>query len=169
MKRKLERDKRGRFKKGHKEGIGRVVSEETRQKMRDNSLKNPIRYWLGKKRTDMADEKHYFWKGDKAGKLAMHKWIERKFGKPNYCEHCKRTDRKKYEWCSNDHKYSRNIEDYMRLCTSCHRKYDIRFLTKWKYKNCIVCGNGIKTKNKKQIFCHVNCSAKYYYHRDKIK
>jgi hypothetical protein len=71
-------------------------------------------------------DRAYQWKGDAASYFAKHIWIKKFYGSPNYCEHCKQTDKKKYEWCSKDHKYSRKIEEYMRLCTSCHRKYDIK-------------------------------------------
>jgi hypothetical protein len=64
------------------------------------------------------------WKGDDVGYTALHDWVRRKLGSPKFCEHCKRSDRKKYEWANNDHKYRRNVKDYMRLCTACHRKYD---------------------------------------------
>lgn len=40
----------GRFVKGHKLGVGRKYSKETLIKMREAKLKNPVRYWLGKKR-----------------------------------------------------------------------------------------------------------------------
>jgi hypothetical protein len=69
------------------------------------------------------------WKGDRAGYAAMHKWIARLLGKPNKCEYCKRTDQKKYEWANIDHEYRRNAEDYIRLCTKCHRRYDMEKLT----------------------------------------
>ena len=36
----------------------------------------------------------------------------------------KKTDEKKYEWSNKDHKYSLKREDWQRLCTSCHIKYD---------------------------------------------
>ena len=31
---------------------------------------------------------------------------------------------KKFEWANIDHKYRRVLEDFIRMCTSCHRKYD---------------------------------------------
>jgi hypothetical protein len=70
------------------------------------------------------------WKGDDAKPPAMHRWIKKLKGTPKYCEHCERTDKKKYEWANKDHKYSRNPDDYMRLCTTCHIKHDITFLGK---------------------------------------
>jgi len=66
------------------------------------------------------------WKGDNAGKIAIHMWLSGKYGKPKKCEHCKDENKKRYDWASKDHKYTRDINDYIRLCTSCHRKYDIK-------------------------------------------
>jgi hypothetical protein len=77
---------------------------------------------------------NYIWKGDMAGKVSKHMWLNRNFGKEKSCEICKTKDTNKtYDWANKDHKYSRIRTDYMRICRSCHRKYD--------YKN-----NGYKTK-----------------------
>jgi hypothetical protein len=68
-------------------------------------------------------------------KNSIHKWLDRKFGKPKFCEHCERNDRKKYEWANiKNHKYRKIRKDFIRLCTSCHRKYD---LTKVKRETAI--------------------------------
>lgn len=64
------------------------------------------------------------WKGDKVGYYGIHAWLYRERGKPRKCEHCGSEKKKKYEWCNVDHKYKRDMKDWMRLCTSCHRKYD---------------------------------------------
>ena len=64
------------------------------------------------------------WLGDSAGYSAIHKWVAKEFGCPSKCEQCGKTDKKKYEWCSLDGEYSRNREDWARMCTSCHRQYD---------------------------------------------
>lgn len=69
-------------------------------------------------------EKSRAWK-ESVGKIAIHRRIEVRYGKQNYCEICKRTDKKKYEWSNKDHKYSLKKEDWQRVCVSCHRKYDI--------------------------------------------
>ena len=96
--------------KGNKYKLGIQTTEETKQKLRDRTKGESIKNWLG----------------DFAGYDAMHRWVEREKGKPYKCEHCERTDKKKYEWANIDHSYKRNIDDYIRLCTSCHRKYDIQ-------------------------------------------
>jgi len=65
--------------------------------------------------------------GDNAGNQAMHNWVKKHKGIPKYCEHCKRTDKGAYHWANIDHKYKRNLDDYIRLCVSCHNKYDYKF------------------------------------------
>lgn len=69
-------------------------------------------------------EKSKLWKGMQAGYSAKHTWIESIKGSPSKCEHCGTEDSKKFEWANIDHKYSRNPDDYIRLCHRCHAKYD---------------------------------------------
>lgn len=88
----------------------------------------------------LVGEKAVYWKGDKAGKSAIHKWIENKVGKPKKCDFCKTIKANKFEWANKDHKYSRNLNNWFRLCTSCHRKYDVK---NNQYKN----GNNRKTNS----------------------
>lgn len=71
-------------------------------------------------------EKNAMWKGDKVGYHCMHDWVERWKGKPKKCEMCGTETAKKFEWANIDHKYRRVLEDYIRLCTSCHRNYDYK-------------------------------------------
>jgi hypothetical protein len=70
-----------------------------------------------------ADEKHGNWKGDSVGKDALHTWVIRKLGRPNICEFCGH-DNKKTEWANVSQEYKRDINDWWRLCRSCHLSYD---------------------------------------------
>lgn len=67
------------------------------------------------------------WKGDLAGYHAMHKWVIAVKGKPKKCEKCGATDKKRYEWANIDHSYKRVESDYIRMCKSCHMKFDIKY------------------------------------------
>ena len=60
-------------------------------------------------------------------KASIHTWIRGIKGKPRKCEDCGTTTAKAYHWSNIDHKYSKNPEDYRRLCVSCHLKYDYKF------------------------------------------
>jgi len=73
-------------------------------------------------------EEHHNWKGDKVGYWALHHWIERKLGKPTKCEHCEKDGltNNKIHWANKDHTYKRNTTDWIRLCASCHKNYDIK-------------------------------------------
>lgn len=68
--------------------------------------------------------KHGMWKGDNAKYCAIHEFISKWKGKPKKCEMCGTTKAKKYEWANIDHKYSRVLEDYIRMCTKCHLNFD---------------------------------------------
>lgn len=68
--------------------------------------------------------KHHAWKGENASYYAIHIWITSQRGRPSVCEHCGILTAKKYEWANIDHRYERKLDQYIRLCTSCHRKYD---------------------------------------------
>lgn len=57
------------------------------------------------------------------GYHGLHKWIQRKRGKPSLCELCKTTEGK-FEWSNISGKYLEDITDWQRLCIKCHRKYD---------------------------------------------
>lgn len=64
------------------------------------------------------------WKGDNVGYHGLHAWLYRDFGKANKCSKCGTVTAKKYEWANISGKYSRDINDFIQLCTSCHRKMD---------------------------------------------
>lgn len=85
------------------------------------------RVGTGKWMKGRIDEKSNSYKGEEAGKVAKHYWIVRKLGKRSFCEMCKRTDKKNYDWSNKDHKYRQRIDDWQRLCRSCHRKYDYKY------------------------------------------
>lgn len=68
----------------------------------------------------------------------IHGRVKTLYGEPRYCEICKSTSKKKYEWSNKDHSYKIpiNKKDWQRLCTSCHLKYDIKHNNKnYNYYN----------------------------------
>lgn len=66
------------------------------------------------------------WKGDDVGYSGSHYWVSRWRGKPGTCERCGKTGLKgeQIHWANKDHKYRRVLSDYIRLCATCHPKYD---------------------------------------------
>ena len=72
------------------------------------------------------DEKSPHWKGEKVGYGGLHEWVYRKLGSPNICEHCKKrfTNNRQLHWANKSRTYKRDVKDWIRLCASCHKKYD---------------------------------------------
>jgi len=69
-------------------------------------------------------EKHPMWKGNNAKYSAFHMRLKERFGYPKECKVCGTTDKKKrYEWANLTGKLC-DINDYKRMCHSCHKKYD---------------------------------------------
>lgn len=85
------------------------------------------------------------WKGSQVSYYGLHAWIKKQLGSPTKCEHCKKDGliKNEIDWANKDHKYRRNLGDWIRLCRSCHKKYD--------YSNCLcnIGSRGGSIKNKK--------------------
>lgn len=81
-----------------------------------------------KKLPNLSEENSCHWKGDNIGYHGIHQWVKKNLGKPETCNCCGKTGLigRKIGWANKDHKYRRNLEDWIRLCTPCHRKYDIK-------------------------------------------
>lgn len=104
--------------------------------------KNTAGYWTGKKLTfdvwnkgkkcpQTTGNKNGMWK-DNAGYGAIHNWIRRYKQKQNQCAECNKKG--KTHWHNTNLKYKRNLEDWIELCNSCHRKlhYQIRKGNIWQ-------------------------------------
>jgi len=124
---KMSNAKKGRMPKFIPNNTGRVHSEETKKKISISKKGKPS----NRKGVKLSDETRKKisaaqLNADNPSLSYIHRLIEKRCGKPNYCEHCKCSEKKKYEWSNKNHKYSLKKEDWQRLCPSCHRKYDIK-------------------------------------------
>ena len=63
------------------------------------------------------------WKGDAAGKYALHRRLYALNGKPSVCTVCNAKGAKAYDYANLSGQYE-NINDYAAMCRSCHAKYD---------------------------------------------
>ena len=84
----------------------------------------PNRTSFKKGHLGLVGDKNPIWRGDIVGYGALHDWLKRWFGKPNFCEHCGTRTAKKFEWANISKRYRRDRNDWLRLCASCHHKYD---------------------------------------------
>lgn len=115
-------------------------------KIKDTSRRNIDK--IGKKRppfsqnwkdkiskSNLAD-KSCHWKGINVGYKGIHEWVKKWKGRPDTCEHCGKTQLKgrQIHWANVDHQYRRVLEDFIRLCKDCHKKYDRNIKTYYKYE-----------------------------------
>ena len=55
---------------------------------------------------------------------AVHNWVERVMGRPRKCDKCGDTTKSRYHWANKTGKYLHETNDWVRLCTKCHFRYD---------------------------------------------
>lgn len=95
-----------------------------------NSEYNPHGYQVNHR--GLKNQTNGMWKGNNVGYYALHSWIKRRLGNVKNCAHCGTTEAKKFEWANISKKYKRNLSDWIRLCTSCHRRYDKHAIKAWE-------------------------------------
>jgi len=78
---------------------------------------------------------------DVKGYRNLHRWVETRLGKPRECEHCgdNALRHRQYHWANKSGDYLKELDDWMRLCISCHITYDGLSI---KYSNRTHCKNG---------------------------
>lgn len=75
---------------------------------------------------NQTGERNHMWKGGDANYQALHLRVEAARGKPQRCSCCDTTDAGlRYEWANLSGNYE-DVNDYARLCVSCHRRLDAR-------------------------------------------
>ena len=87
------------------------------------SLESKSSWNKGKHPEYMQGKNHYKWKGMNASYTSLHKRVYKERGNPSYCEVCKTTKAKRFEWANLTGKYH-DTNDYKRMCCKCHNKYD---------------------------------------------
>lgn len=138
--------------------VGRKAhTKETRKKI---SLAHK-----GVPRPERRGENHPGWKGDKLGYFAAHSYLrEYHSDKKTECIQC--GSNKKLQFAKKKgSNYTRNIEDYLILCTRCHLIYDgLKERTPWNkgYKKakpipCVQCKNLFLPVKRTVRFCSKAC------------
>jgi hypothetical protein len=75
---------------------------------------------------DQRGSKNSFWVGDAVKYKPAHNRVYAARGRPQKCEHCGVSgDKAQYEWANVSGNYP-DPEDYIRLCISCHRRWDAK-------------------------------------------
>jgi hypothetical protein len=77
-------------------------------------------------------EAHGLWKGGAATYTEHHHWIKRWGTRSGSCAHCDRSPdrcrdgRVGTDWANISGRYLRQVDDWIELCRSCHKLYDMR-------------------------------------------
>ena len=103
------------FQKGENNSFfGRKHSEASKELMRKAKL--------GLRGEDTSN-----WRGDKAEYRALHTWVQNTKGKASCCVVCASSGGKERgcHWANLDGEYNRNANDFVSLCPSCHRLWDL--------------------------------------------
>lgn len=109
---------------GIKNNLPRTAFKKGQRKSPKTEFKKGQAPWnKGKKMPEKTNEGNSNWKGDNVGYHGLHRWIHRHKGKPKICETCGST--KNLQWANKDHKYRRELSDYISLCSSCHKQFDL--------------------------------------------
>lgn len=117
------------FQKGHKDFVPQSSrrNPETRKKLSEAAKKRGNSgngFKVGHR--GLVGKENKIWKGEEAGYVAIHTWVRKWKGKPTKCEICGCVDERTYHWANFDHSYRRVLEDYISMCPSCHKKYDLQ-------------------------------------------
>lgn len=56
----------------------------------------------------------------------LHSWVYKTLGRPMICKNCKKEVKEgsKIHWANISRNYKKDINDWIRLCSNCHVKYD---------------------------------------------
>jgi hypothetical protein len=105
------------FTKEHRENLSKALSG---RKLSKQHIKNAGEAKKG--------DKHHFWKGDNVSYRALHSWVVRNKTPPKMCIYCgkneTKTGRRLIHWANKSHKYKRDLDDWIALCTKCHGLHD---------------------------------------------
>lgn len=106
--------------------MGRNLPVETIEKIRKYQIQNSYR--RGKKFPELSGSNHPLWKGIEVSYIALHKWLYRALGQPDTCEFCGKSglEKQKIHWANKSGEYKRDLRDWIRLCSFCHKKHDFK-------------------------------------------
>lgn len=109
------------------EQIERVRALGKRTGKASKGRKNPhTPEWNAKIGERQRGEKNHRWVGDSVSYKGLHDWISKNFEASGTCEFCGRTGLSGMfiNWAAKDGKYTRDRNNWLRLCKKCHNKYD---------------------------------------------
>ena len=101
---------------------------ETQAVFKDVNVQTVLKLYGAKMRTsakrNQSGSANHMWRGNEAGYKALHLRVAALRGKPSSCEWCDAAGYTgRFEWANLTGHYE-DVDDYIRLCVPCHRKFD---------------------------------------------
>lgn len=84
---------------------------------RHRAGKKPVNAW---EPGDTLGEKNVNWRGADAKYGSLHDWVSYHLGRPRRCYNCDTTEHSRFEWANVSGEYKRDLDDWVRLCKTCH-------------------------------------------------
>jgi Zn finger protein HypA/HybF involved in hydrogenase expression len=81
----------------------------------------------------LRQEKAKQWKGNRVSYSGLHRWLYKYKIRPDECQYCGKpnktiNNRSYLHWANISGEYKRELNDYIALCPSCHKKYDLGYI-----------------------------------------
>lgn len=108
----------------HKDLKGHV-NEKLQSARKKWHSENKEQHSMNMRNRNLSNEMNPSWKGERVSYGQLHRWIGIKKGKAEICSQCGSNNT--VCWANIDNEYSRNLEDYIELCITCHMKHDKPF------------------------------------------
>ena len=104
---------------------GKEISKLSKRCKSCANINRKGKYTWSKEAADKRkDSGNVMWKGKDANINSIHRWVERRKIKPEFCEKCH--IKKPFDLANISQEYKRDINDFEWLCRSCHMKSDGR-------------------------------------------
>lgn len=78
----------------------------------------------GKPSTAGKGDKNSRWGGSEISYKALHMWVKRNLGVASYCTFDLSHKASRYHWANASGKYLRDLNDFIQLCPTCHKRHD---------------------------------------------
>ena len=113
------------FKKGQKASPYTQIRKGIRFSKETEFGRGHIPWNKGLKGTHFSPNTEFKRKNENLSYGGIHTWIRKKLGKASYCKFDPSHLRKRYTWANISGEYKEDLSDFMPLCYSCHKIYDL--------------------------------------------
>lgn len=101
-------------------GFAPFGSDEHRAKISESITE----HWKTRERRDQSGSNNPNWGGSDASSNGIHTWLRKNVPKVGVCSKCGKEGKTDRAFLHHPAQHTRNVEDYVELCRSCHVRFD---------------------------------------------